>query len=383
VPRVAYPAALVLVWAVACGTSSSPSTSDAGPTSGDAGSTDTGSGSGSSGGGSGGGSSSSGSSSGGSSSGGSGGSSGSGSDAGPGETGKVCPAVSPGDNETYGLPATMNLPSDVTAMTSWTQNPASGGWNGRQVMDACRYEADPGGFLTWHALASARVEVDPGDDPLALGENTERAELLNQQGSDGQAIAEGPTSGTQYYATSYYFPATWAATAYPYSVFETPGSSWPYGTTTDCSANGGEDCNSWSLVLQFHGPGGSFWAALSAASSAPGQPQTMGYEVGTQTFAFSDGGQLLLGKWMDLVLELDWASGAVTIWRRNEGQSTFAQVVSATPTAAPAAGTYMKQGLYRGGTVNGRTDVYWVGPTLRGASFSAVEQAAFGTSAGP
>jgi hypothetical protein len=51
--------------------------------------------------------------------------------------------------------------------------------------------------------------------------------------------------------------------------------------------------------------------------------------------------------------------------------------------AAPAAGTYMKQGLYRGGTVDGRSDVHWVGPTVRGSTFAAVEQAAFGTSAGP
>jgi hypothetical protein len=43
----------------------------------------------------------------------------------------------------------------------------------------------------------------------------------------------------------------------------------------------------------------------------------------------------------------------------------------------------MKQGLYRGGNVDGRTDVYWVGPTVRGGTFSAVEQAAFGTQVGP
>jgi hypothetical protein len=42
----------------------------------------------------------------------------------------------------------------------------------------------------------------------------------------------------------------------------------------------------------------------------------------------------------------------------------------------------MKQGHYRGGNVNGRTDVLWVGPTARGDTFSAVEQAAFGTNVG-
>ena len=44
--------------------------------------------------------------------------------------------------------------------------------------------------------------------------------------------------------------------------------------------------------------------------------------------------------------------------------------------------TYFKQGLYRGPDVNGRTDVLWVGPTSRGPTFAAVEQASFGTSDG-
>ena len=62
--------------------------------------------------------------------------------------------------------------------------------------------------------------------------------------------------------------------------------------------------------------------------------------------------------------------------------SSFTQVVAAT-FPAPPNGTYMKQGLYRGGNVNGRTDVLWVGPTARGSTFSAVERAAFNTNVGP
>jgi hypothetical protein len=86
---------------------------------------------------------------------------------------------------------------------------------------------------------------------------------------------------------------------------------------------------------------------------------------------------------MDLVLEIDWGTAAFSIWRRNEGQTSFTQVVNTTDASAPPSGIYMKQGLYRGGAVNGRTDVYWVGPTVRGSSFAAVEQAAFGTNVGP
>jgi hypothetical protein len=244
-------------------------------------------------------------------------------------------------------------------------------------MDDCRYQADPNGFKTWHGMAAARLEVQPADDPLALGENTERAECLTFQDASGKTITESAASGTQYYATSYYFSTSWAATFYPWSVFETPGSTWPYGTSSDCSGGSGNDCNSWSFVMQFYG-----WGGLAAASTAPGQPQTMWLDLGGQKQSFSDGGQIVVGAWLDLVIEVSWSSGAVSVWRRNEGQPNFAQVVSATPPA-PTGSVYEKQGLYRGGTVNGRTDVLWVGPTARGSSFSAVEQAAFGTNVGP
>jgi Polysaccharide lyase len=297
------------------------------------------------------------------------------------QTGSICPMVPPGDYELSGLPPTTPLPSGVTALTDWTQHPAHGGWYAAQEMDDCRYQADPGGFQTWHGKLSARLEVNPGDDPLQLGENSERTECLTEQGANGNQISEGPASGKQYYATSYYFSSAWAATFYPYSVFEAGGSSWPGNVSGDCGG-AGNLCNSWSLVLQFHQPGGGEpWAVLAAGSAAPGQPQKM-WLTGSQDAQFSDGGQIVSGAWVDLVLEVDWTSGAITIWRRNQGQTGFNQVVAAT-FPAPADGTYMKQGLYRGGNVNGRTDVLWVGPTARGSTFAAVEQAAFGTNAGP
>ena len=273
------------------------------------------------------------------------------------------------------------MPAGVTALTDWAQHPAHGGWNGAQQMDDCRYQADPGGFTTWHGKPSARLEVNPGDDPLALGENSERTECLNEQDGSGTVWSEGPSSGTVYYATSYYFSTSWAATFYPYSVFEAGGTSWPGNVSTDCGS-AGNLCNSWSLVLQFHGPGGgSPWAVLAAGSPGPGQPQKM-WLTGSMDVQFSDGGAITPGAWVDVVLEVAWASGGITVWRRNQGQTAFAQVVATTFPVAPA-GTYMKQGLYRGGNVDGRTDVLWVGPTARGGTFAAVEQAAFGTSVGP
>jgi hypothetical protein len=299
------------------------------------------------------------------------------SDAGPAATGSLCSHVAPGDYEQYGLPPTTSLASGVSASTNWTQHPAHGGWYGAQQMDACRYQADSHGFLTWHGMAAARVEVDPGDDPLNLGAGSERAECLTQQSGSGNQISEMSSSGTQYYATSYYFSNEWAATFYPYSVFESSGTGWPHNTASNC-ASAGNACNSWSLVLQFYP-----WASLAAGSTAPGQPQTLWFDVGSQKFSFSDGGQIVLGAWMDLVIQVNWSSAAIAIWRRNEGLTSFTQVVNGTATSAAPSAVYVKQGLYRGANVNGRTDVLWVGPTARGSSFSAVEQAAFGTNGGP
>jgi hypothetical protein len=242
----------------------------------------------------------------------------------------------------------MNLPAGISAMTNWTQNPASGGWNGRQVMDACRYQADPNGFATWHGMAAARVEVDPGDDPLALGQGSERAEMLTLQDANGP-IAEG--TGTVYYATSYFFPSTWDGT-------------FLHG-----------DSNSWSFVLQVYPLGG-----LAAGRHDTATPQIYGFGQ----FSFSDGGAITLGRWTDFVFMIDWSAGHIVWWRREEGQSVFAKVIDGTdPTFVGATGAYIKQGLYRGGDVNGRTDVFWIGPTVRGSAFVAVEHAAFGTTIGP
>lgn len=232
-------------------------------------------------------------------------------------------------------------------------------------------------FMTWHNLSALRIEVDPHNDPLALGENTEREEAAMMQNGSG-IINENTSSGIQFYALSYYFPTTWAATAYPYSVFEAAGSSWPNGFTSDCSSGDGNQCNSWSFVMQFYP-----WGALAAASTSIGGPQTYQMNLGGKSFTFSDGGAIALGKWTDFVFKVDWGSGTINIWRRDQGQTQFTQVVTDAIAGPPSGNIYFKQGLYRGGNVNGRSDVYWAGPTVRGSSFAGVEMQAFGTANGP
>jgi Secretion system C-terminal sorting domain/Polysaccharide lyase len=246
-------------------------------------------------------------------------------------------------------------------MTDWVSVPASGGWYGQQIEDACRMHPDAS-FFTWHNKTAVRVEVDPGDDPLALNSNSERAEMLFAQDQSGNPIQENNASGVQYYATSYYFPAGWLGQQLPWSTF----------SPVNCSANP-DQCNSWSFVLQFHG--GSFiWGGLAAAQTSLGGVEHYIFNGND----FTTNGNITLGAWTDFIFKINWGTGAYTVNRRDQGQTTFTEVLTGT-TAVPAGSSiYLKQGLYRGGAVNGRTDVFWIGPTARGTTAAAVEQQVFG-----
>jgi hypothetical protein len=263
----------------------------------------------------------------------------------PPDASRECTPVAAGTFEHYGLPPTTGLPPSVSFVSDWTQHPIAGGFDGKQAVDDCRMKPD--GFATWHGKPAVRVEVDPGDDPLHLG--TERAELLSMQDASGTNFdAEGASGATLYYATSYYFPSTWDGTFLQ------------------------GDSNSWSFVNQFYG-----WTGLSAGRHHAADAQVYGFDDHT----FTDGGHVTLGRWTDFVFQIDWATGAYVVYRRDEGQTKFAAVLSASSTSTGSC-QYYKQGLYRGPDVNGRTDVLWIGPTARGTSFAAVELASFGTSDG-
>ncbi|MGE4132605.1 MAG: hypothetical protein AB7F86_13260, partial [Bdellovibrionales bacterium] len=111
--------------------------------------------------------------------------------------------------ENYSQPANSALPSGLTFLTDWAKYTRAGGWSSYQAMDACRLSYDPS-FQTWHGLAVARVEVNPGDDPIGSG--GERSEVLIPQSSTGKAIYENSASGRQFIAVSYFFPSNWDAT---------------------------------------------------------------------------------------------------------------------------------------------------------------------------
>lgn len=274
-------------------------------------------------------------------------------------TSTKCRPEASGYHGVYHLPPGTKLPANVSFATNWTDI-RTGGWFGQQAMDSCRIQPD--GFLTWHGKVAVRIEVQPGDDPLDLRANSERAEMLGMQGADGVEIRESAKAGTQYYATSYFFPKTWQGQQLPWSAF----------SPINCAAGNQSACNSWSIVWQFYG-----WGALTAGQLSVNGPQRYLFN----NLSLADGGLIKAGKWTDFVFMVNWASGAYTVWRRDEGQTKFSQVLRGQSPVH--RDVYVKQGLYRGGNVAGRTDVLWVGPTARGSSFSAVEQEAFGTDDGP
>src|SRR5262249_46041936 len=115
--------------------------------------------------------------------------------AGGGNPNSICNPVPVNGDMTAGpFAAPAMSPQGTSFLTDWPGIPKSGGYRYTQIMDACRMQLD--GTTTWHGAPALRVEVQPGDDPLALG--SERAEALIMQGGSG-SIYENTMSGTQYY----------------------------------------------------------------------------------------------------------------------------------------------------------------------------------------
>lgn len=107
------------------------------------------------------------------------------------------------------------------------------------------------------------------------------------------------------------------------------------------------------------------------------------------------------GHWVQFMLDVVWktdATGAVKLYRRDEGESDFQTVLqlSGIPTLqtsqyiptdlehCPSCATdnivhYWRVGYYRSTSAN-QTNVLWLGAVVRGTTFDEVAKAAFGTS---
>lgn len=217
---------------------------------------------------------------------------------------------------------------------------------------------------------SVRVEVRPGDDPISS--SGERAEVVNMTDAGGNPIYENESSGTQYYAFSFRLDPTWKPPA--------------------------KDVNgrAWALIFQLHGPdalgtspsitvsiqkGIEIFIHAGNLDSPSGSVQNTFYPLSDST--------LNIGKWVDLVLKIKFAkdfTGAVTVWRRNEGQANFLQVLDKTniPTLqykvsqGGVGNHYWKHGLYRSKQTGTITNILWLDGMTRGNTYNDVVCTAFG-----
>jgi hypothetical protein len=278
-----------------------------------------------------------------------------------------------------------NAGSTVSFLSDWAKDPNQGQWYFIQVVSRDRLHNDPN-MPTSHGLPAAHVIVMPGDKPVVSGERAEVLYMTTNQGATKPApISEFASSGLIYYATSFFYPATWGGSTY----------------------NG-----AWSVQFQLHGPdalpselgytGIPPAFAFGAGSPKPGAPQQflISGEAGVYTtdqsnlqknfwtYGLSGGASNVpLGAWVDFIFGIKWTpanAGHIVVWRRDQGQTYFTRVldISGFPTLQQAAGkpllaSYFKQGYYRNPQT--RTDELWIGPTARAGAFADAEQAAFNT----
>ncbi len=240
-----------------------------------------------------------------------------------------------------------------------------GNWRTLQIVDGDRFQRVTAPVR--QGQYAVRVEVRPGDDPIHS--SGERAEALVMLNADGKRLNESVSSGTQYYAFSVRLDADWQMPE---------------------AGKGG----SWAIIFQLHGPDvikASPAVAIRAheqfeLSLHSGDLDSRAKSLRWQSYPFSEG-SLNRGQWVDLVLRIHFASdftGAVQVWRRNEGEHDFREVLSLedVPTlqyrsSKGAVGAhYWKHGLYRSKQTT-LTNVLWLDGLTRGDTFKDVVRAAF------
>lgn len=291
-----------------------------------------------------------------------------------------------------GQPAGAEDWSDITAF--WSPVPIDNTWlfNTSSAPDRIRLEVDPtspkGGMV-------ARFEVRGGDHREGKYSG-ERSEMYTMVGKNHKKIPVTAESGHEFYGISVKVSADWTAPQH-----ESPQKgSWQ-----------------WASFMQLHSPNiynsppaidlmadDAFHLHLD--SGELGQ-QVVDKKTGvirqakkdSQPVAFSNG-NLNRGHWVQFMLDVVWASdtsGSLRIYRRDEGQKDFTQVldlegtptlqydsfISIDPAKCSSCGIdnvthYWRVGLYRS-TSPGQTNVLWLGPVVRGSRFDEVAVAAFGS----
>jgi hypothetical protein len=222
----------------------------------------------------------------------------------------------------------------------------------------------------------ARFEVHGGDYTVS----GDRAEMVSMW-KDGSRLPVTPESGHEFYGISVKLAPDWQA---------------PLGDTRYPQIK-------WGIIMQLHSPN-VFNAPPAIALSA-----TDGFHLSMDSgdllaggarsrnkdaidYPFADG-SLNRGHWVEFIMDIKWsldATGAIVVYRRDEGQSAFAKVVDLAnlPTLTSRFGidsANLKHdwciGYYRSRNAD-LVNILWIGPVVRGTTFDEVAATAFG-STGP
>ncbi|MFA6433994.1 MAG: Ig-like domain-containing protein, partial [Elusimicrobiales bacterium] len=182
----------------------------------------------------------------------------------------------------------------------------------------------------------ARFEVRSGDG--GGPGHTERSEVVHMKDAGNNIIYENATSGTVRYSFSVKFDPSWQTLV-------------------------GDSNGAWGIFLQLHGDNGINPAWGFGAT--PDDTIVFGMRAGDvqgeseinrgRDFDLSNG-SLNKGHWIDFILTVKYATdntGSVSVQRKDEGDSSYTQVLSVTnvPTLQYNDGSatgnhYMKHGLY-------------------------------------
>jgi hypothetical protein len=234
--------------------------------------------------------------------------------------------------------------------------------------------------------AVLQVQVLPGDNVGWTGERAEASYMLSPTGAGYEVTA---SNGHEVYGISVKLDPNWVPPLH--------------------DATHG---NTWGIFLQLHSPN-QFDSPPAFALDVTTQfaagllggdlIDANGNRRNVNSYALTNG-QLRAGHWVQFIVDVVWAydnTGSLTIYRRDEGDSVFVQVLTQTgvPTLqfdsqlpnsqntslAQNAQTYMhywKTGYYRS-VSPGVTSRLSLGPVVRGASLKEVQAAAFGPTVTP
>jgi Ca2+-binding RTX toxin-like protein len=191
-----------------------------------------------------------------------------------------------------------------------------------------------------------RIEVDQGDKYGSTA--GERAELVKPLTDSGGSIGEDVSSGTKYFGFSVLIDKNWVAPS--------RGSIW-----------------------QLHGPG-NMQPAFTFQATDQFSVKTNGGTTNLdkqQKFNLSES-SLNKGNWVDWIVKINFSisnSGEVEVFRRDQGENSFAKVLDVNvPTVMAPGGDpvslYHKHGLYR--NPESHKNVLWLDNWVRGDSFDDV-----------